>query len=107
MLNESCCRRIPWQFPDYRVNYPLIAEVSARHLPTAAFSDSARMLKNNFLSSISILVISVKAHHQVPCEHDSMDRPLANGRHLRSPAPTDRQQSSKTDKVTCLLGLNE
>jgi hypothetical protein len=55
------------------------------------------------LSSISILQISVEAHHQVPCQHHSMAVPIANGRPDRSRPKTDRQKSSKPDKFTCLV----
>jgi hypothetical protein len=58
--------------------------------------------QNNLLSSISILQISVEAHHQVPCEQHSMGRPIANGCPYRPRPKTDRQKSSKTDKFTCL-----
>jgi hypothetical protein len=60
--------------------------------------------QNNLLSLISILQISVEAHHQVPCQHHSMGRPIANGRPDRPRSKTDRQKSSKTDKFTCLSG---
>jgi hypothetical protein len=64
----------------------------------------AAIRQNNLLSSISILEISVEAHHQLLCQHHSIARPIANGRpyRSRSRAKRDRRKSSKTDKFTSL-----
>jgi hypothetical protein len=64
------------------------------------------MRENNLISSISILEISVEAHHQVPCEHPSMGRTITNGRPYRSRAKTDVQKSSEIDEFACLPATN-
>jgi hypothetical protein len=67
--------------------------------------------ENNFLSSISILKISVETH-EVSCEQYSMRRPIANGRprrsrsRSRSRAKTDRQSlQGQTNLHACMWWL--